>query len=104
MDPRMVGPQSPFASDGGMEAMLSGAGAVDVTTSSRRIEFAFEDFDHWVRFTRSVGQRVAWERMSHEDAAGVIERARRTYHEAAGPDGRLPVWQDVRYTVGFAPA
>jgi ubiquinone/menaquinone biosynthesis C-methylase UbiE len=104
MDPRMVGPKSPFASDGGMEAMLSSAGAAEVTTSSRRVEFSFEDFEHWVRFTRSVGQRVAWERMSRDDTASVMERARRTYDEAAGPDGRLPVWQDVRYTVGVAPA
>lgn len=102
-DPRMAGPQSPFGSDGGMEALVTGAGAVDVQTSSRRVEFAFDDVDHWVRFSRSVGQRIAWERMTDDQRAGVLERSRATFAEVAGPDGSLPVWQQVRYTVGRAP-
>lgn len=59
MDPRMVGPQSPFATDAGMADLLTNAGAVGVQTSSRRVEFQFGGFDQWVRFSRSVGQRVA---------------------------------------------
>lgn len=103
MDPRMVGPQSPFASDAGMEAMLTDAGAVDVQTTSRRLEFGFEDFDQWVRFSRSVGQRIAWERMSDDDTQRVLREARATFDEGASPDGMLRTWQDVRYTVASAP-
>jgi SAM-dependent methyltransferase len=103
MDPRMVGPQSPFASDTGMETLLGEAGAVRVHTFSRRVEFAFESFEQWVRFSRSIGQRATWERMTQDDTARILRRARRMCAEAAAPDGSLPVWQLVRYTVGSAP-
>lgn len=102
-DPRVVGPQSPFASDAGMEGLLTGAGAVGVQTTSRRVEFTFAGFDQWVRFSRSVGQRAAWERMSDEDTSRVLEQARRTFDAGAAPDGTLGAWQEVRYTVGSAP-
>lgn len=103
MDPRMVGVESPFASDAGMERLLGDAGAVEVQTRSGRIEFAFEGFEHWVRFSRSVGQRVAWDRMSEEDTRRVLDETRKVYDAAAEPSGRLPVWQDVRYTIGVRP-
>ncbi|WP_141847019.1 class I SAM-dependent methyltransferase [Humibacillus xanthopallidus] len=103
LDPRSVGPQSPFASDEGMAALLADAGATDVRTSSRRVEFAFDSFDQWLRFSRSVGQRVAWERMSQDDTSRVLEETRRRFDAAAAPDGTLPVWQQVRYTVGSRP-
>lgn len=102
-DPRMVGPQSPFASDAGMVDLLTSAGAVGVQTSSRRVELTFAGFDQWVRFSRSVGQRVAWERMSDQDTSRVLEQARRTFDDSAAPDGALRAWQEVRYTVGSAP-
>ncbi|GAA2148815.1 ubiquinone/menaquinone biosynthesis C-methylase UbiE [Humibacillus xanthopallidus] len=103
LDPRSVGPQSPFASDEGMAALLADAGATDVRTTSRRVEFGFEGFDQWLRFSRSVGQRVAWERMTQDDTARVLEETRRRFDEAAAPDGTLPAWQQVRYTVGSLP-
>ena len=100
LDPRTVGPQSPFASDEGMAALLADAGASDVRTTTRRVELAFEGFEQWLRFSRSVGQRVAWERMSADDTSRVLQETRRRFVEAAAPDGTLPVWQQVRYTVG----
>jgi ubiquinone/menaquinone biosynthesis C-methylase UbiE len=103
MDPRMLGPQSPFATDAGMAELLRNAGAVRVQTSSRRVEFAFAGFDQWVRFSRSVGQRVAWERMSAADTSRVLEQTRRTFDQGAAQGGTLPAWQEVRYTVGSAP-
>jgi SAM-dependent methyltransferase len=102
-DPRTVGPQSPFASDAGMERLLAEAGAAGVRTTTRRVEFAFESFDQWVRFSRSVGQRAAWDRMSTEESARILREASRMFSEAAGPDESLPVWQVVRYTCGSAP-
>lgn len=103
LDPRSVGPQSPFASDEGMAALLADAGATDVRTTSRRVEFAFQDFDQWLRFSRSVGQRVAWERMSQDDTVRVLEETRMRFDAAAARDGTLPAWQHVRYTVGSLP-
>lgn len=103
LDPRTVGPASPFASDEGMAALLADAGATDVRTSPRRVEFGFESLDQWHRFSRSVGQRVAWERMSDADTSRVLDEARTTFEDAAGEDGTLRVCQQVRYTVGSRP-
>ncbi len=103
IDPRMMGPESPFASDAGMAALLAGGGALEVHSSSHRVEFEFESFEQWVRFSRSVGQRAAWERMTEEDAGRVLERTRRIYDEAATAEGSLAAWQEVRYTVGVCP-
>lgn len=103
LDPRTVGPQSPFASDAGMAELLTNAGAVGVQSSSRRVDISFASFDQWLRFSRSVGQRVAWERMSDEDTCRVLEQTRTTFEDGAGPDGILSAWQEVRYTVGTAP-
>lgn len=101
-DPRMMGPTSPFASDFGVAGLLERAGAGGVRTTHRRVGFAFSGFDGWLRFSRSVGQRAAWDRLG-ADAGGVLERARQVYADVADAEGRLPVWQDVRYTVGDAP-
>lgn len=104
LDPRSVGAESPFASDAGMESLVGAAGAAAVRTSTRRVEITFANFEHWVQFSRSVGQRVAWERMSDQDEADVLARARAIFDAAADEAGRLVVWQDVRYTVGSAAA
>jgi hypothetical protein len=83
-----------------MAGLLAGAGATDVQTSSRRVEFAFESFEQWLRFSRSVGQRVAWERMSDAETSRVLDETRTTFEDAAGADGAVRVWQEVRFTVG----
>lgn len=64
---------------------------------------AFESFEQWVRFSRSVGQRAAWEQMTDEQREQTLARARRIYDGAADANGRLPSFQQVRYTVGSAP-
>lgn len=100
-DPRTMGPTSPFASDEGVAGLVERAGAGGVRTTRQRVSFAFEGFEGWLRFSRSVGQRAAWERLG-PDAGGVLDQARQRYAEVADADGRLPVWQDVRYTVAVA--
>jgi ubiquinone/menaquinone biosynthesis C-methylase UbiE len=104
LDPRSVGPQSPFVSDAGMAGLLAEAGVGQVRTVSRRVELTFRGFEQWVRFSRSVGQRVAWERMPPDAAPRVLEETRGRFEAAAGPDGTFPAWQDVRYTVGAVSA
>ena len=103
LDPRTVGPQSPFVSDAGMAGLLVEAGAGQVRTVSRRVGITFRGFEQWVRFSRSVGQRVAWERMPADVTPRVLEETRRRFEAAAGPDGTFAAWQDVRYTVGAVP-
>lgn len=101
-DPRTVGPASPFAGDEGVEALLVRGGADGVRTTHRRVGFTFDGFESWLRFSRSVGQRVAWERMGGSDTARILADSERLFASLADAAGRLAVWQDVRYTVGTA--
>ncbi len=68
-DPRIVGPDSPFSSDAGMERMLTDAGAVDVRTGGFRLEVRFGDVAGWERFSRSTGQRAVWARVPPDEVA-----------------------------------
>jgi SAM-dependent methyltransferase len=102
-DPRVVGPDSPFSSDVGMERMLTDAGAVDVRTERLRLQVRFGDVDGWERFSRSTGQRAVWSRVPPGDVDGLVARAGRHLEAARDEDGDVVVWQDVRYTLGVAP-
>nr|WP_231980337.1 class I SAM-dependent methyltransferase [Tessaracoccus coleopterorum] len=74
-DPRTAGPDSPFASDAGMEATLAAAGARDAVTQTFRVQVRFRRVEDWVRFTRSVGQRAAWDSMPEEEVERVTSAA-----------------------------
>ncbi|GAB3859019.1 hypothetical protein GCM10028801_19780 [Nocardioides maradonensis] len=102
-DPRVVGPDGPFASDANMERFLLDAGADRVVTTPFRVPAVFDDLDHWVRWSRSVGQRAAWDRMSPDQVEATIAAAADALEPTRGEDGRLHVWQDVRCTVGWRP-
>lgn len=104
LDPRTTGPDSPFASDAGLERALTDAGAAGVTTTTLRVELAFRGVLDWERFTRSVGQRAAWDTMPPQDAAAVRDVAAALLQEAADASGRTVVWQDVRLTLGRRPS
>ena len=101
-DPRVVGPDSPFTSDAGMERLLADAGADDVRTGGFRLQVRFGDVDGWERFSRSTGQRAVWARIPPEEVAGVVSRAGAVLEGARDESGRVVVWQDIRYTVGVA--
>ena len=102
-DPRVVGPDSPFSSDHGMERMLTDAGAVDVRTEGFRLQVRFGDVDGWERFSRSTGQRAVWSRVPPDDVAGLVARAGALLEDARDENGDVVVWQDIRYTLGVAP-
>ena len=102
-DPRVVGPDSPFSSDEGMERLLAGAGAVDVRTAGFRLQVRFGDVAGWQRFSRATGQRAVWARIPPEEVSGVVSRAGAHLESARDEDGKVVVWQDIRYTVGVAP-
>ena len=101
-DPRVVGPDSPFSSDAGMEQMLRDAGAADVRTGGFRLQVRFGDVDGWQRFSRSTGQRAVWARMPPDEVAGLVARAGAAPRGRRDEDGRVVVWQDIRYTLGVA--
>ena len=102
-DPRVVGPDSPFATDAGMEQLMRDAGAVDVRSGGFRLAVRFGDVAGWERFSRSTGQRAVWARIPAEDVPGVVTRAGAILEAARDEDGRVVVWQDIRYTLGMAP-
>lgn len=102
-DPRLVGPDSPFSSDAGMEQMLADAGAVDVRTVGFRLQVRFGDVDGWERFSRSTGQRAVWSRVPADEVAGLVARVGEHLESARDENGSVVVWQDIRYTLGVAP-
>jgi ubiquinone/menaquinone biosynthesis C-methylase UbiE len=103
-DPRVVGPQSPFASDRGMERLLADAGAVDVRSAGFRLAVRFGTVERWEQFSRGTGQRAIWSRMPAEEVPGLRERVAQHFEKARGADGQIEVWQDIRYTLGASPA
>lgn len=100
LDPRTTGPESPFASDAGMVRLLAEAGASEVENRTLRVEVRFAGVEGWHRFSRSVGQRVAWDRMAAADADQVLREAERLFAPVRDASGEIVVWQDVRYTLG----
>lgn len=100
LDPKAVGPNAPFSSDAGMEALLREAGATGVRTVTRRVDVAWGDLDGWKAFSLSTGQRAMWALVPAKERDGLEARAGQILHEARDESGRVVVWQDMRYTLG----
>ena len=100
LDPKAVGPDAPFASDAGMEALLHGAGAMAVGTVTRRVEVPWGDVDGWKAFSMSTGQRAMWAMVPAEERDTLEAQAAEILDDARDESGRVVVWQDMRYTVG----
>ena len=97
-DPR-TNTGGPFASDAGMEALVTQAGFVDVRTVTAIVEVRFDDHEHWYRWSMSHGQRQLWESVPVEELGRVRSDAVDALHAAPRPDGRLGFDQQVRYTL-----
>ncbi len=100
LDPKTVGPDAPFASDAGMEALLHGAGAMAVGTVTRRVEVPWGDVDGWKAFSMSTGQRAMWAMVPAEERDTLEAQAAEILDDARDESGRVVVWQDMRYTLG----
>ena len=100
LDPKAVGPDAPFASDAGMEALLHEAGAIAVDTVTRRVAVPWGDIDGWKAFSMSTGQRAMWAMVPAEERDGLEARAAEILDDARDESGRVVVWQDMRYTLG----
>jgi len=103
LDPKVVGPDAPFASDAGMETLLRDAGASDVHTETLRLDVPWGDVDGWKAFTMSTGQRAMWASVPPEEREDLLVRAGGLLEEARDATGRVVIWQDMRYTIGTAP-
>ncbi|HYN66329.1 MAG TPA: class I SAM-dependent methyltransferase [Ornithinibacter sp.] len=100
LDPKAVGPDAPFASDAGVEALLRGAGAAGVHTVTRRVDVPWGDVDGWKAFSMSTGQRAMWALVPAHERDALEARAGELLEDARDEAGRVVVWQDMRYTIG----
>ena len=102
LDPKVVGPDAPFSSDAGMEALLRTAGATAVRTVTRRLDVPWGDVEGWKAFSMSTGQRAMWAMVPAEERDGLEARAAQILDDARDESGRVVVRQDMRYTLGQA--
>lgn len=103
LDARTSGVSGPFASDSGVEALLTSAGLTQVRTSLLDVAVNFADVEAWRRWTWSHGQRMLWESVPPESRAGVLAAAAERLEAARAPGGGFTLTQQVRYTVGGRP-
>jgi ubiquinone/menaquinone biosynthesis C-methylase UbiE len=103
LDPKVVGPDAPFATDAGMERLLRDAGATDVRTVTVRLDVPWGDVDGWKAFSMSTGQRAMWASVPAEEREALLVRAGEILDAARDDTGRVVIWQDMRYTIGTAP-
>jgi ubiquinone/menaquinone biosynthesis C-methylase UbiE len=103
LDPKVVGPDAPFATDAGMEKLLRDAGATDVRTVTLRLDVPWGDVDGWKAFSMSTGQRAMWASVPAEEREALLVRAGEILDAARDDTGRVVIWQDMRYTIGTAP-
>ena len=103
LDARTSGASGPFASDGGMEDLLTAAGYEQTTATHLSLAVEFADAEQWYRFSMSVGQRAMWLAVPPEQRESVKRDALNRLRETARADGSLGFVQDVRYTVARWP-
>ncbi len=99
-DARTSGTEGPFASDAGMEALLTEAGVVDVRTVRQTVQARFRDVEHLLEWTWSHGQRVMWEAVPQGQRDEVRARIVERVADLGFGAGEIVLWEDVRYTLG----
>lgn len=104
LDARTSGVSGPFATDGGMEDLLSAAGFVEPRTVGVTVPVRFADAGRWEEWSRSHGQRQMWDCVPPAEQDAVLAEAAARLEAARGPDGDLVLTQQVRLTLGRTPA
>ncbi|MGH3496514.1 MAG: class I SAM-dependent methyltransferase [Nocardioidaceae bacterium] len=104
LDARTAGAAGPFASDTGLESLLSDAGYDEVSTHGQVLPVVFSGADQWHAFSMSVGQRAIWQAVPAAERDRVRGQAYARLAELAEPDGTIAFTQAVRYSLGFKPA
>jgi ubiquinone/menaquinone biosynthesis C-methylase UbiE len=103
LDARASGTAGPFASDAGVEEMLTASGFTDVRTAGREIAAVFRAPEHWVSWSHSHGQRAMWSAVPEDRRAEVRAEIDRVLEAARGDDGMITLRQRVRYTLARRP-
>lgn len=92
-----------FSSDASVEGLFRDAGLTEVRTAGFTMSTAFDDIEHWHRWSTSHGQRVLWDNVPDESRPAVLERAAETLATARDNSGRIQLSQQVRLTLGRRP-
>jgi hypothetical protein len=100
LDARTTGGSGPFASDRGVEDLLTAAGFARVRTGGLDVPVTFADPAQWRTWSFSHGQRAMWESVPESDRDRVMAAATERLDAARGPDGRITLTQHVRLTFG----
>ena len=100
LDARTSGESGPFATDRGVEDLLTAAGFTHVRTTGLDISVTFEDPAQWRTWSWSHGQRGMWESVPESDRERVMDIAAERLDAARGPDGRITLTQNVRLSLG----
>lgn len=98
LDARTSGASGPFASDGGVEALVEAAGFSDIHTSSYELPVRFTDVDHWRRWSWSHGQRTHWLAVPSDSRADVLQNIEATIAPILERDGGFTLTQTIRQT------
>jgi ubiquinone/menaquinone biosynthesis C-methylase UbiE len=100
LDARTSGEDGPFASDAGMEELLTSCGAAGVRTVRHHVPVHFADGDAWRAFSQSTGQRMFWSFVPDARRQPLYEEAVALLEEARVDAGDIVLHQNVRYTLG----
>jgi len=95
---------SPFATDAGVEGLLTAAGFAQVHTRAFDFEVGFADADQWYEWSRSHGQRAVWDRIPAADQERVRAATEQRLAEYCDAEGRIRFPQRIRCTLGRRPA
>jgi SAM-dependent methyltransferase len=103
LDARTTGAAGPFATDAGVEGLVTAAGYTGVRTDHFDVEVTFADVDEWYLFSHSHGQRAMWDAIPDAEHQAVKAAVGRHLEQARGSDGRIHLSQRVRCTLATAP-
>ncbi|MBB5642271.1 class I SAM-dependent methyltransferase [Cryobacterium roopkundense] len=104
LDARTSGTRGPFATDAGVEGLLTNAGFAHTRTTHISQPAHFDDVDQWHRWSMSHGQRSHWLAVPEPARADVLALAAERLEAARDPLGGFTLTQRVRFTVGTRPA
>jgi ubiquinone/menaquinone biosynthesis C-methylase UbiE len=104
LDARTTGTAGPFASDAGMEQLLTGAGWTGARTVPGEVLVRFPTPEHWRAFSLATGQRGMWMSVPEAERDGVRDRAYALLAQHADADGSVTYRQAVRHTLALAPS
>jgi ubiquinone/menaquinone biosynthesis C-methylase UbiE len=104
LDARTSGAAGPFASDAGVEELLTAAGYTRVRTATRDVEAVFTGPEHWHAFSMSHGQRAMWDAVPEGERATLRAATTDFVEGLRGDDGTVRLTQRVRYTLAERPA